>query len=220
MAKSHTSKSLIDKTIQFCNEIATLFDENQKEKLPNFISYCSKTAKTPVALASLSFLYRIDKNFGKIVFDFMSKKHTENVNEATPSGRKRLHRSLDAFFEKDTKEKFLITFSSLISVYLDAHKTFQLHNNNKYSHHSFLLEYIDILATEMLDPYHINLEGIKRKSVKIAPAKNFETICESSVDSKGNKRKRCKVESSKAKIEEKKIAKLEPTEINENAEIC
>lgn len=214
MLKSHTSnlKSLIDKTKQFCNEIATLFDENEKEKLPNFISYCSKTTKTPVALASLSFLYRIDKNFAKIVFDFMSKKHTEYVYEATPSGRKRLHRSLNAFFEIENKEKFLVTFSSLISVYLDAHKTFQLHSNNKYSHHSFLLEYIDILSYEMLDPYHINLEGIKRKSLKIVPAKNFETICESFDDSEGNKRKRCKVAPAKAKIE--------PTETNENAEFC
>lgn len=152
----------------------------------------------------------------------MSKKHTGYVDEATPSEKKRLHQSLNAFFEKENKEKFSMTFSSLISVYLDAHKTFQLHNNNKYSHHSFLLEYIDILSTEMLNPYHINLEGIKRKSVKIVPAKNYDSESESFTNSEENKRKRKVVPTKTKKLKEAKLEKIDPTETSEkngNAEM-
>lgn len=188
--------SVIDKTLAFCNEIASLFEVNEKEKIPNFIFYCSKTSKTRAALSSWTFLYRINERFPKKVFDFMSAKRVQNLRETSSSGKKRAQRSLDFFFEKEAKEKFLITFSSLIAVYLDAHKMFRLYDY-KPCNESYLLEYIDVLAEEMLNPNYINLEGSKRKGMKLLPAKKIDTTCENSDNLEGNKRKSIKLISTK-----------------------
>lgn len=196
MSTASKVSSVIDKTLAFCNEIASLFEVSEKEKIPNFIFYCSKTSKKRAALSSWTFLYRINKHFPKKVFDFISEKRVQNLRETSSSGKKRAQRSLDAFFEKEAKDKFLITFSSLIAVYLDAHKMFRLYDY-KPCNESYLLEYINVLAEEMLNPNYINLEGSKRKGMKLLPARKFDMIGKNSDNLKGSKRKRMKLTPSK-----------------------
>lgn len=62
---------------------------------------------------------------------------------------------------------------------------------------SYLLEYINVLAEEMLNPNYINLKGSKRKGMKLLPARKFDMIGKNSDNLKGSKRKRMKLTPSK-----------------------
>lgn len=182
MTKRTKTSDINSQIVAFCNEIATLFEINKRECIPNFASYsssCSKSInKTDGMLDILSDLYHVDEDFSKRVFEHLSKRYFKYYEETNSSGKRNFHRSLYSFFEdKKAKKKKLIILSSLISVYYFTHQTFNPFRSKKECcDEYFFLRYIKTLTSEILNQYQINLDGSRAGRVKLEPAKNFNTI--------------------------------------------
>lgn len=175
---------LVDKAIQFCCEIATLFENRVTTRVPNFIVYaadCSKSATSHFDQDLYSLTCKVGKETAQNVFDFMKKKNLQDIENSDGREKRSIHYALNKFFDKKNeteKKKFLIRLSSLIPTYLMSHKTYVTFWKDKdiVCDELFFLKYIYELSMEMLRPILINFSVGKYKRLKLTPVTQYDRI--------------------------------------------
>lgn len=180
---------LVDKAIQFCCEIATLFEINKAYvtyRVPNFIKYSTDCSTSKMSHFKKDYMfsilaYKIGKDTAKNVFEFMKTEILQDIENSDSGERKSLHRALNKFFNEKNeieKKKFLIRLSGLIPTYLISHKPYMKFWKDEYvvCNELFFLKYIYELAMEMLRPCLINFTVDKYKKLKLEPAYQYEQI--------------------------------------------
>lgn len=180
---------LVDKAIQFCCEIATLFEINKATyvtyRTPNFIKYSTDCSTSKMSHFDKDYMfstlaYKVGKETGQNVFKFMKKEILQDIEFSDSGERRSLHRALNKFFDKNetAKKKFIIRLSGLIPTYLISHKPYITFWNDKkvVCDEAFFLKYIYELAMEMLRPCLINFSADKYKQLKLAAAEQYEEI--------------------------------------------
>lgn len=130
--------------------------------------------------------YRLEKDFSTQVFEYLSEIYSSFIVKTTNPEKRKFQIALNKFFEeKNSMKQKLISFSSLIALYIDVHGTPRQSIDDPYNK-NLLLKYINFLASELINPKHVDFRKNKHKYSKFTTTQQNIEIAKKNRKTKKN----------------------------------